>query len=296
MSPPSKEIRLGFEVSSLRIPIGQIMPLRVVSDTVRKSVKYAQIAASIREVGIIEPPVVVRDAGEPNTFHLLDGHLRIEILKDQGIGAVVCLVSTDDEAYTYNKRINRLATIQEHRMILTAVEKGVSEERLARALNVNIASIRSRRRLLEGICPEAVDLLRDRHVPLSAFRELRRLCPTRQIEAAQLMVAMNRYTISYAKSLVAATPENLLVVRRKAKAVKGLTPEQIALMEAESANLQRHFKVIEQDYGADHLDLVLATGYVSRLLGNARVVGYLAQHHAEILAEFQKLNDLQQAA
>jgi ribosomal protein S15P/S13E len=296
VSPPSKEIRLGFEVSSLRIPIGQIMPLRVVSDTVRKSVKYAQIAASIREVGIIEPPVVVRDAGEPNTFHLLDGHLRIEILKDQGIGAVVCLVSTDDEAYTYNKRINRLATIQEHRMILTAVEKGVSEERLARALNVNIASIRSRRRLLEGICPEAVDLLRDRHVPLSAFRELRRLCPTRQIEAAQLMVAMNRYTISYAKSLVAATPENLLVVRRKAKAVKGLTPEQIALMEAESANLQRHFKVIEQDYGADHLDLVLATGYVSRLLGNARVVGYLAQHHAEILAEFQKLNDLQQAA
>lgn len=71
--------------------------------------------------------------------------------------------------------------------------------------------------------------------------------------------------------------------------LKGLTAEQIALMEEESAKLQRHFKVIEKDYGADHLDLVLATGYVSRLLGNARVVGYLAQCHPEILAEFQKL-------
>jgi len=288
-------VKLGFEPASLRIPLTQIVPLRMVPENVRKSVKYAQIAASIREVGIIEPPVVIRDAGERDTFHLLDGHLRIEILKDQGIGAVVCLVSTEDEAYTYNKRINRLAIIQEHRMILTAIEKGVPEERLARALNVNIASIRSRKRLLEGICPEAADLLRDRHVALNSFRELRRMCAERQVEAARLMVAMNRYTISYARSLVAATPEHLLVKKRKAR-VGGLTPEQIALMEAEAENLQRDFRVIEQDYGADHLDLVLATGYVTRLLGNARVVGYLAQHHSEILAEFQKLSELQKAA
>ena len=41
-------------------------------------------------------------------------------------------------------------------MILNAIKKGVSEERLARALNVNIASIRTKRNLLTGICPEAV--------------------------------------------------------------------------------------------------------------------------------------------
>ena len=34
----------------------------------------------------------------------------------------------------------------------------------------------------------------------------------------------------------------------------------------------------EQTYGADHLDLVLANGYVSKLLRNGRVVGYLAKH------------------
>jgi ParB-like chromosome segregation protein Spo0J len=279
----------------LRIPLSQIQPLREVSDRVRKSVKYNQIAASIKEVGIIEPPVVVRDRNDPELFHLLDGHLRVDISKEQGIKAVVCLVATDDEAFTYNKRVNRLAIIQEHKMIMTAIQKGVPEERLARALNVNISSIRSRRRLLEGICPEAADLLRDKHVPINSFHELRKLKPMRQIEAADLMVAMNRYTISYARSLVAATPDSQLV-EKKQKKLKGLTPEQIARMETESANLQREFKMIEQDYGADHLDLVLAVGYIGRLLGNAKLVRYLAQYQPEILAEFQKISELQRAA
>jgi hypothetical protein len=295
MSRGYPELKIAFETSSLRIPLSQIQPLREVSDRVRKSVKYNQIAASIKEVGIIEPPVVVRDRDDPELFHLLDGHLRVEISKEQGIKAVVCLVATDDEAFTYNKRVNRLAIIQEHKMIMTAIQKGVPEERLARALNVNISSIRSRRRLLEGICPEAADLLRDKHVPINSFHELRKLKPMRQIEAADLMVAMNRYTISYARSLVAATPDSQLV-EKKHKKLKGLTPEQIALMETESANLQREFKMIEQDYGADHLDLVLAVGYIGRLLGNAKLVRYLAQYQPEILAEFQKISELQRAA
>lgn len=162
MSRGSHELKIAFETSSLRIPVSQIQPLREVGDRVKKSVKYNQIAASIKEVGIIEPPVVVRDRSDTEKFHLLDGHLRVEISKEQGISAVVCLVATDDEAFTYNKRINRLAIIQEHKMIMTAIDKGVPEERLARALNVNISSIRSRRRLLEGICPEAADLRRRR--------------------------------------------------------------------------------------------------------------------------------------
>jgi hypothetical protein len=67
-------------------------------------------------------------------------------------------------------------------------------------------------------------------------------------------------------------------------------------METEASRLQREFKMIEQDYGADHLDLVLAAGYVGRLLANARIVRFLAQGHPEILAEFQKVSELQNAA
>lgn len=290
-----RELKLAFEASSLRIPLEQIEPLREVSDRVRLSAKYRQIAASIQEVGIIEPPVVTRDANDPELFHLLDGHLRLQILKERGIQAAVCLVATDDEGFTYNRRINRLAIIQEHRMIRTALEKGVPEDRLARALNVNIASIRSRKHLLDGICPEAIELLKDRHVPINAFRELRRLKPVRQLEAAELMVAMNRFSMTYVRSMVVATPADQLT-GDKGRAARGLTSEQIERMELESARLQREFRTIERDYGADHLDLVLATGWVARLLENARVVGHLARAHPEILAEFQKIAELRLAA
>jgi hypothetical protein len=78
--------------------------------------KYAQIATSMHELGIIEPPVVARDQTHPGKYLLLDGHSRIEVLKDKGQTEVTRLISTDDEAFTYNKRVNRLAMIQEHRM------------------------------------------------------------------------------------------------------------------------------------------------------------------------------------
>lgn len=292
---PAKPVRLAFEEASLRIPIDAILPLRSVSAAVQKSVKYRQIAASIAEVGIIEPPVVATDAADADRYHLLDGHLRIEIMRERGETEIVCLIATDDEAFTYNKRVSRVATIQEHKMILNVIRKGVSEERLARALNVDISNIRLKRNLLVGICPEAAELLKDRHVPLRVFGELRFLKPLRQVDAVQNMITMNRFSVSYAKSLVASTPDEDLVAGRPRK-VPGLTDEQVATMQHESEQLDRQFRLVEQSYGSDHLDLVLASGYVNRLLANARVVRYLAQHHPDILGEFQKLSDLQRAA
>ena len=44
----------------------------------------------------------------------------------------------------------------------------------------------------------------------------------RQIEAAQLMVAMNKYSITYAKSLLGATPQSQLIDTARPKQVEGL--------------------------------------------------------------------------
>jgi ParB-like chromosome segregation protein Spo0J len=287
---------MAFEETKIRIAITQIQPLKLVSAAIKKTPKYAQIAASIREVGIVEPPVVARDHSDPGKYLLLDGHLRIDVLKDIGETDVSCLVSIDDEAFTYNKRVNRLAMIQEHSMILKAVERGVPEERIAKALNVDVHSIARKRRLLEGICPEVADILKDKHLGINSFSELRKMAPLRQIEAAELMVAMNKYTLSYAKSLLAATPQSQLVETDKPKHVRGLSDEQVAMMERELVSLEREFRIAEKSYGTDHLDLVLTNGYLGKLLGNARVVRYLAQHHRDILTEFQKLAEIETVA
>ncbi len=46
--------------------------------------------------------------------------------------------------------------------------------------------------LRAGICPEAVALLEDKNVTSKGFREVKRAAPMRQIEIAELMVAVKR--------------------------------------------------------------------------------------------------------
>ena len=285
------KVAMAFEPDSVLIRLADILPVKQLSATIKKSRKYQQILASIQEVGIIEPPVVARQEGRQGKFLLLDGHLRIEVLKELEVDEVTCLIATDDEAFTYNKRVNRLATIQEHKMILKAIERGVPEDRIAKALDVDIPNIRRKRRLLDGICPEAAELFNDKHCPLNTFQSLKKMKPVRQVEVAELMIAMNNFSVTYSKALLVATPQDQLVESGKPKTFKGISPEQIARMEKEMASLQRGMKLIEESYGPDHLNLVLARGYLVSLLNNSKVVRYLTQNHSEILGEFQRISE-----
>jgi ParB-like chromosome segregation protein Spo0J len=285
-------IKTGFDTEMIKLSLDDIVALKVIPPLLLKSPKFQQILVSIREVGLIEPLVVCRDKNLKDRYFLLDGHLRLVALKELGVTEVMCLVSTDDESFTYNKHINRLSPIQEHRMILRAVERGVSIEKIASALNIEVKSITRKRNLLEGICPEAVELLKDKLVAANVFTILRRLLPLRQIEAATLMNDADIHSESFAKAIFAATPKDQLVEPEKPKKIKGITDEEMARMESEMEGLQREYRLVEEGYGRDALHLTLAKGYLGALLGNARIVRYLAQKHAGILAAFQKIVDL----
>jgi hypothetical protein len=225
-------------------------------------------------------------------FLLLDGHIRIEILKDLGIEQVECLVSTDDEAFTYNKRVSRLAPIQEHRMILKAIERGVPEEKIAAALDLNPSSIRRKARLLDGICEEAVAILKDKPCTASVFEILRRMKALRQIEASELLVNANNYSLAYVSAILAGTPQAQLVETTKPKRLKGVTPEAMARMERELARLQEGITSIQETYGQNHLQLTVIKRYLAKLLGNARVVRHLMQYRPEFLSEFQSIAEM----
>lgn len=275
----------AFEDACITIRLDVIRATKDIAPAVLRSRKYAKIVSSIRAAGLVEPPVVIRDRSSPQAYLLLDGHLRLEALRQLGRSDVLCLIAKDDETVTYNSQVSRLATIQEHRMILNAIETGISEQRIAEVLNVDVQSIRNKRSLLSGITPEVVVLLNDRHVPFQTIRALKKLKPARQVEVTQLMIAMDRFTVSYARSLVEATPDDMLATKRK----RSVCPDQVMMMENETARLERDFKIIESDFGRDHLELVLIRGYLRRVLACAAVVGHLARHYPEILREFQML-------
>src|SRR3546814_9715289 len=107
---------------------------------------------------------------------------------------VECLVAADDDTYTYNKRINRLAPIQEHRMIQRAIDRGVPRERIADALGLDVQTVRKRTRMLEGICPEAVEILKDMPCLAGTFDILRRMARSEE-HTSELQSLMR---ISYA--------------------------------------------------------------------------------------------------
>lgn len=292
---PGKYVKLAFESSSVLLKLDQIVALKLVRSGVKGGKKYAQIVSSVRAIGLVEAPVVTPDRKHPGKYLLLDGHLRIEALKDLNIGEVECLVSTDDEAYTYNKRISRLAAVQEHRMIARAVDRGVPEDRIAEALGLDVISIRRRFRLLEGICSEAEELLKDTPCPMKVFDILRQMAPVRQVEAAELMIGQGNFSTMFAQALLATTPEKQLINAGK-KRPNGSTTmisDQIARMERELASLQNQVKSVEDSYGVDNLHLTVAKGYVAKLLANARVVRWLAQNRQEYLSEFQSIAEIE---
>jgi hypothetical protein len=200
----TKQVQIAFEPQGMVVPITQILPLKQIKSSIVSTQKYQQVLSSVLEVGIIEPLIIYPENGRPNSFLLLDGHIRLALLKQIGETQARCLIATDDETYTYNKRINRMATIQEHNMILKATRSGVSEERIAKVLRVDIASIRAKRDLLNGICIEAAELLKNRRVSLGVFSILRKMKPMRQIEVAELLLASTNFSVPYAKALLAA--------------------------------------------------------------------------------------------
>lgn len=279
----------GFIPEPLTLPLDRILPSRKTAEVVLTSRKYKQIVASMEAVGLIEP-LSVGKADKTTGLHiLLDGHIRLLALRQLGYVDAPCLVASDDESYTYNNRINRISSIQEHLMLRRAIERGVNPERLAKALSVDISQIHKKVGLLDGICPEAIEMLRDQQFSANLGSVLRKLKPTRQIECVELMLTANNLTVAYAEALLAATPPHLLVSERRPRKMRGVTAEQMAKMEREMGNIQGQLKLVEKSYGQDVLLLVLARGYLGKLVDNKAVFRFLSQRQPDVLAEFQNI-------
>jgi ParB-like chromosome segregation protein Spo0J len=286
---PKAPVLAAFEPEVVPLPLNAMLPLREVTPANKRTRTYKRIAQTIAEIGIVEPLVVYAQPEKDGKYILLDGRLRRAALLDMRQTEADCILAHDDEAFTYNKRVNPVAPIQEHLMIMRALERGIPEEKLARALNVNIQHIKRRATLLNGICPEVVHILKDEPVNPVTFDALRKMKPERQIEACNLMASTSNFSSSYAKALVAASKREDIKTPPRSPRVSGVTAADLRLMERELTRVQRDFKSTEVSYGQDLVALVVAASYVAKLISNARITRYLDDNHPEMLNEFRKI-------
>jgi ParB/RepB/Spo0J family partition protein len=285
--------KIGFHLKSIRLPLDVILPIRKVRNPHKTIVRYQTIVASIKEMGLVEPLVVFPHKKQSGQYLIMDGHLRHHALKELGKTEVECIVARDDESYTYNAKINRISPIQEHAMITKAIKNGVTPERIAATLNLKLERIRESINLLNGIHPEAVEIIKDKQITRSAIRFFKKVTPLRQIEMAELMISSNAFTCGYAEALVMGTPKDQLVDPDKPKMIKGLSVEEMARMEQEMKAIEPNFKAVEQSYGQNVFNLTLAKGYVKKLLQNNKVVRFLTSKHSDILSEFEAITAME---
>jgi hypothetical protein len=281
--------KIGFEMRKIKLPLGSILPIRLIKNPENNVVRYKTIRESLRQQGLVEPLVVYPQKNVPQKYLLLNGHLRFHALKELGETTADCIISTDDESFTYNARVNHLPPFQEHKMILRAVRNGVKPERIAAALNMPVRVVLASMRLLDGIHEEAVELLKDKNVTAKAIRMLKRVTGVRQIEIIELMISANNYFTSYVEALVLGTPKNQLVNPNVPKKKEGFSPEAIARMEQEMESLGRDMKTIEETYAENVLNLTLVRAYFKKLLNNAKVVRFLNAYYPDILSECESI-------
>jgi hypothetical protein len=268
-----KTTKAAFGRYIVTLPVSRITPQREPPPAARGKPCYKQIAASLQHVGLIEPLVVFEQPD--GNFILVDGNTRFAILKSMGRTEVACIVAKDDEAYTYNRRVSHVPPISQHFMLLRVLENGVSEDRVAAALNVDIRAIRRKRDLLKGICPEVVGLLENHRLSDKTFCALRKMKPLRQIESAELMIASNNFSLSFINAILSMTKPDLLISGEPRGTGRLHDGAMNSTLENEQTSLVRDLKAIEQSYGTDMLTLAVSLKYMERLMANTNVKGYL---------------------
>lgn len=284
-----KKLNKAFEQAIVHLKVSDIIFSKEINKDIFSTRKYAQIVSSIREIGLIEAPIVTfSDDG----YTLLDGHLRLNALKDLDIPEVDCLVSTDNENFTYNKHVNRLSNVQEQKMIEKAINRGVSIERLAKVLDMKPENIRQKKNLLKNICPEVVEMLKDKIVSSKVFNYLARMKPERQIDATKIMVESKTFTTSFARSIWLATADDLLAIPRRRQKSIVMDFSHFTKLEEEINRLHGEYEEIEENYGLNVLNFTLVKGYVKTLVMNPRVNRYLRINNPDILEHLESIVDI----
>lgn len=268
-------------------PITFLLPSRTIPVNVRSSNKYKQILTSIAEIGLIEPIMIfITENGE---HKILDGHLRIEALKDLEITHAHCLISPVEDTYSYNKRVNHLTILQEQRMLQKAVESGVSVEKLCAVLGLSQGIINTRLRISEGISKEALALLADKNVSQNVFDVLRKIKLHKQMDFVSTMVTLNNFTKKFALSMLHALPAEHLVRKPDNPPEDKDMIKTLARLEKEMAALQVETQDIQNEFAENNLNLMVVRSYIAKLLSKNEIIHWLYDNKSEYLDVLKKV-------
>ncbi|HEG0622585.1 TPA: ParB N-terminal domain-containing protein [Yersinia enterocolitica] len=283
-------IKQSFSNEFMELDLEKLSPSKNIIHNIKKSVKYQQIKTSIAEIGLVEPILVYFD-GNINEIRILDGHLRIEAMKELKIEKAACIISSTDDAFTPNKHVNHTNVIQEYKMIKKALSK-VSIEKLSAALGVSVENIIDKTKILNGIDPNVASKLADKPIPKATLGILKKMKPIRQIEAVETMIVLDNFSRNLALSIFDNTPEHLLVNTKKSSSKNNELKQAALRLEREMSVTKEETKKVKDEYGANMLKFVITRSYIDSLLESTKILHWFLENETEYLTELKNISKI----
>ncbi len=182
----------------------------------------AELAASIGEVGVLEP-LIVTPNGQQGTYYIVAGHRRWAAARRAGLETVPCLVRAMDQRQQQlciiveNLQRQDLSPVEEARAYRQLQDLGLSQADIARQVGCNHARIHHRLAILR-LDPQVQQLIDRGELPVTVASVLIKVAdgPTQRRLAA--LSAKRRMTPAQLSELVRRNQGDLAVERPRPKA------------------------------------------------------------------------------
>ncbi|MHB2057113.1 ParB/RepB/Spo0J family partition protein [Pantoea dispersa] len=285
-------IKCCFNEETVSLNISDLLPTKKMPLNYDRSEKFIQIKCTLKAIGLIEPILIYID-GDQNEIKILDGHLRVEALKELGEVKVECLVSTVYDTYTPNTKVNQVTIIQIQKMLKDAIKAGVPIELLSSSLNVSVESLKGKISILNGINPKVIEILNDKNVPKATFQALKKMVPLRQLECANLMIKFDNFSKNFSHSLLQSSPKETLVeTLSKTPASKEGHKKIIERLEKEMAHVHVDADKLKETYGSNSLKLTIIISHIKTLLENQILFRWMHKKKPDLLNELIKISEI----
>ncbi len=236
-------------------------------------------------VGLLDPLCVYPENGY---YIIVDGYLRYMILKELGVRMIPCQIQQNKEAYTYNKMVNNLSTVQQSRMLrqsLGTLDKNTIEKTFGiKSLNYRLATT-----ILKQLHPDVIKAVDKEIITRRSAAELTNVNQERQ---QQILKEMNRtkdFSISFARALVIKTPPEMRNQNRKKKKPWILESEKTKQLVEKFEETEKRYNFYTLLYRQYATDLLILCTYTRTLITNESVKSHLESNFPEILERFQMI-------
>lgn len=282
-----------FQKDTINFNIYLLNPSKSIPINIKQSKKFLQIKKTLKTIGLIEPIIVYIDS-KTSEIKIIDGHLRVEALKELGQKKVKCLISKIYDTYTPNNKVNRITIIEEQKMIKKAINKGVPAKSLCEALNISMESLKGKITILDNISPQVITLLSNQHVPKTTFYILKKMKEIRQIECTHLMLSLENFSVKFADSLLHKTDSSLLVSGKKEKTQqKEAHRDVIIRLEKELSQICIENEKIKETYGVNSLKFSIIRSNIQKILDNSKVLHWLIDNNPDFLSELKFISNIE---